>query len=62
MTQHAPRGITILVAVILVVVGVLGTFVGLIPDVGSVRGETVGVLAYVTATVVMLIGIFLRGA
>jgi hypothetical protein len=61
MSQHAPRGITILVAAILVVVGIVGTFFGLIPDIGGVRGETTGVVAYAAATVVMLLGIFLRG-
>ena len=59
--QRAPRGITIAVAAVLVVVGVLGTFLGLIPDVAGIRGETIGVIAYVAATVVMLLGIFLRG-
>jgi hypothetical protein len=61
MTQHAPRGVTILVAAILVVVGVLGTFLGLIPSIGGVSGETTGVVAYVAAAVVMLAGIFYRG-
>jgi uncharacterized membrane protein YhhN len=59
--QSAPRGVTILIAVLLVVVGVAGTFLGLIPDIGGVSGETAGIVAYVAATVVMLIGIFVRG-
>lgn len=61
MRQHAPRGITIAVAAVLVVVGVLGTFLGLIPAIAGISGETIGVVAYVAATVVMLIGIFVRG-
>ena len=61
MSQHAPRGATILLALVLVVVGVLGTFLGLIPAVAGVTGETIGVAAYVAATVVMLAGIFFRG-
>jgi hypothetical protein len=61
MGQGVPRGITIVVAAILVVVGVLGTFLGLIPDVGSVEGVTMGIIAYVAATIVMLGGIFIRG-
>jgi hypothetical protein len=60
-SQHAPKGITIAVAAVLVLIGVLGTFLGLIPDVAGYSGETVGVVAYVAATVVMLIGIFTRG-
>jgi hypothetical protein len=61
MRQHAPRGITILVAALLVVVGVVGTFLGLIPDVAGISGELIGVGAYVAATLVILAGIFVRG-
>ncbi len=61
MRQQAPRGITIAVAVVLVVVGILGTFLGLIPAVAGITGETLGVVAYLAATVVMLAGIFIRG-
>ena len=60
-TQRAPRGGTILVSAILVIVGIVGTFLGWIPDIGSVDGETVGILAYVVAAALMLIGIFTRG-
>ncbi len=60
-SQHAPKGITIAVAAVLVLIGVLGTFLGLIPDVAGYSGETIGVVAYVAATVVMLLGIFTRG-
>jgi hypothetical protein len=59
--QRAPRNVTVLVALILVIVGALGTFLGLIPAVAGITGETIGVVAYVAATVVMLLGIFLRG-
>lgn len=59
--QYAPKGVTILVAAVLVLIGVLGTFLGLIPDVAGYPGETIGIVAYVVATVVMLIGIFTRG-
>jgi len=61
MSQHAPRGVTIVLAALLVLVGVAGTFLGLIPQIGGVSGETTGIVAYVAATVVMLIGIFVRG-
>ena len=59
--QKAPRGGTIFVSVILVLVGIAGTFLGWIPDIGSVDGETIGILAYVVAAVLMLIGIYTRG-
>jgi hypothetical protein len=61
MAQHAPRGITIVFAAILLIIGVVGTFLGLIPDIGGVAGTTTGVAAYVAATLVMLVGIFFRG-
>ena len=61
MRQHAPRGLTIVVAAILVVVGVLGTFLGLIPSVAGLSGDHIGIGAYVAATIVMLAGIFVRG-
>lgn len=61
MSQHAPRGVTMLVAAVLVVIGILGTFLGLIPAVLGFSGELIGVVAYAAATVVMLAGIFVRG-
>ena len=61
MRQQAPRGITIAVAAVLVVVGIVGTFLALIPAVAGINGETIGVVAYLAATVVMLAGIFIRG-
>lgn len=60
-SQHAPRVATVLIAFVLVVIGVLGTFFGLIPDVAGYDGELIGVGAYVLATIVMLLGIFIRG-
>ena len=61
MRQHAPRGITILVAAVLVVIGVLGTFLGILPGIGGISGEKIGVIAYAAASVVMLAGVFIRG-
>jgi hypothetical protein len=61
MSQHAPRGITIAIAVVLVLVGIVGTFLGLIPDVAGIPGERIGVIAYAAATLVMLVGVFVRG-
>lgn len=50
--NRAPRWITVLVALGLVVVGWLGTF-------GEVLSERVGVWSFVAATVVLLLGVFL---
>jgi hypothetical protein len=54
MGNRAPRWITIIVSVVLTAIGALGTFAGVLPD-------DVGVWSFVAATVVMLIGIFVRG-
>ena len=59
-TQHAPRLVTILGAVVLVLIGFAGTFLGLLPAVGGVTGSTLGVAACVAATGLLLIGIFFR--
>lgn len=60
-TQHAPKSATILIAFVLVVVGVLGTFFSLIPAVAGISGETIGIGAYVVATILLLLGVFTRG-
>lgn len=61
MEQHAPRNTTVVIAVILLVMGIAGTFLHLLPNVAGYPGTTVGVVAYVLATIVMLAGIFIRG-
>jgi hypothetical protein len=45
---------TILFAVILVIVGILGTFGNVVPD-------QIGVYAYIAAGILMLLGLFARG-
>ena len=61
MRQHAPRGVTIAVAAVLLLIGIVGTFLGLIPRVAGIDGTTIGIGAYVLATLLMLAGIFIRG-
>ena len=61
MRQHAPRGITIAVAAALLLIGIVGTFLSLIPDVAGIEGTTIGVGAYVASVLVLLAGIFIRG-
>lgn len=58
--QYAPKLGTIGVALIFVVVGVLGTFGHLLPDVAGFSGELIGIWSFVVATVVMLLGIFFK--
>lgn len=59
--QHAPRLLTIGLATVFLLIGILGTFLGLIPSVAGFSGELIGVAAYVVATAIMLLGIFTRG-
>jgi hypothetical protein len=52
---------TIVIAAILLLVGIVGTFLGLIPAIAGIDGATIGVVAYVASTLLMLAGIFVRG-
>ena len=54
MGNRQPRWITIIVTLLLTGIGALGTFAGILPD-------GVGVFAYVVATIVILLGVFLPG-
>ena len=60
-SQHAPRLLTIGVALVLVIIGVLGTFLGVLPAVLGFSGELIGIWSYIVATVILLLGIFIRG-
>ncbi len=59
-TQHAPRLETIIVALVVTLVGVLGTFGHALPMIAGASSETLGILAYVIATIILLIGVFFR--
>lgn len=52
-TNFAPTARTIIVALVLIIVGLLGTYGTLLPD-------AVGVLAFVAATAILLIGMVFR--
>jgi hypothetical protein len=53
-TNFAPTARTIIVALVLIIVGLLGTYGTLLPDV-------VGIVAFIAATVVLLLGMVFRG-
>ena len=59
--NFAPRMPTIIVALAFMLVGLLGTFVGAIPDVGGIGGETIGVWAFVVAGAAILAGMLVEG-
>ncbi|MDQ6794262.1 MAG: hypothetical protein M3067_05515 [Chloroflexota bacterium] len=52
--NHAPTMLTILVAIVLVIAGVLGTFLNYLPN-------QVGVIAFIVAGVLVLVGVLVRG-
>jgi hypothetical protein len=52
-TNFAPTARTIIVALVLIIVGLLGTYGTLLPD-------AVGILAFVAATGILLIGMVFR--
>ncbi len=51
--NHAPTQTTIVVAIVLILVGVLGTFGSLVP-------ERVAILAFVAATILLIAGMVFR--
>ena len=51
--NHAPTQTTIVVAIVLIVVGILGTFGTLVP-------ERVAILAFVAATILLIAGMVFR--
>ena len=59
--NFAPRMPTIIVALALVLIGLLGTFGDLLPSLAGLDSATIGVWAFVAATVVMLAGIVFEG-
>ena len=52
--QYAPRWYTIAIALVLVLIGLLGTY-------GTLLSDTIGVYAFIAATVLLLLGIFIEG-
>jgi hypothetical protein len=59
-SQHAPRFETIVIALIVTIVGVLGTFGKIIPTIAGFDSVTIGMWCYIVATVILLIGVFFR--
>ena len=59
--NFAPRMPTIIIALALMVIGLLGTFVGVIPDVAGMSSETIGVWAFLVGGAVLLAGMLVEG-
>lgn len=60
-SNFAPRMPTILVAVVLTVIGVIGTFFGLLPSVAGMSSQTLGAWSFVVAAIVLMAGVFIDG-
>ncbi len=59
--NFAPRMPTIIVAAALVVIGLLGTFVGALPELAGLSGEAIGAWAFVVAAIVLVLGMIFEG-
>jgi hypothetical protein len=53
-SNFAPTARTIIVALVFILIGLLGTY-------GSVVSDTIGIIAFVVATVLLLLGMIIRG-
>jgi hypothetical protein len=53
-TNFAPTARTIIVALVLIIVGLLGTYGTVVPD-------AIGIVAFVVATVILLVGMVVPG-
>jgi hypothetical protein len=59
-SNYAPKFETIIVALVITIVGVLGTFGKVIPTIAGFNSVTIGMWAYILATVILLIGVLFR--
>jgi hypothetical protein len=59
--NFAPRMPTIIVALALMLIGLLGTFAGLLPAVAGLSSETIGAWAFVAAAIVLFVGMIFEG-
>ncbi len=59
-SNYAPKFETIIVALIVTIVGVLGTFGKIIPTIAGYDSVTIGMWCYIVATVILMIGVLFR--
>ena len=59
--NFAPRMPTIIVALVLIVIGLLGTFGGMLPSMAGLSSESIGAWSFVAAAIVLLLGMVLEG-
>jgi hypothetical protein len=59
--NFAPRMPTIIVALALMLIGLLGTFAGLLPSIAGLTSEALGAWAFVAAAIVLFVGMIFEG-
>jgi hypothetical protein len=59
--NFAPRMPTIIVALALMLLGLLGTFGGMLPTVAGLSSETLGAWGFVAAAIVLFAGMIFEG-
>ena len=59
--NFAPRMPTIIVALVLVLFDLLGTFVGTLPAIAGMSSETIGAWSFVVGAIVLLAGMIFEG-
>lgn len=59
--NFAPRMPTIIVALVLIVIGLLGTFGGMLPAVAGLTSQALGAWSFVAAAIVLLLGMVFEG-
>ena len=59
--NFAPRMPTIIVALALMLIGLLGTFAGLLPSIAGLSSEALGAWAFVAAAIVLFVGMIFEG-
>ena len=59
--NFAPRMPTIIVALALVLIGLLGTFVGTLPAIAGMSSETIGAWSFVVGAIVLVAGMIFEG-
>jgi hypothetical protein len=59
--NFAPRMPTIIVALALILIGLLGTFAGLLPSIAGLSSEALGAWAFVAAAIVLFVGMIFEG-
>ncbi len=59
--NFAPRMPTIIVALVFVLIGLLGTFGGVVPSLAGMSSEAIGAWSLVVAAIVLFAGMIFQG-